>query len=406
MQRGPRDGSRGDDGYASGERTLAVGDRTRWTQREPEARPRRGPRGGALVPYAGVVVPAAPELPLAKLTYQDAGVDVKAKAALLRGISATVRSTFTDRVLGDTGAFAGLFAASFPGYREPVLVATNDGVGTKTKIARRVGRHEGIGADIVNHCVNDALVQGAEPLFFLDYFASARLDAEVFRAVVEGAAAACKAEGIALLGGETAEMPDVYVAGEYDFAGFLVGVADRARLWPRDVAPGDALVGVASSGLHTNGFSLVNRLVDRGALDLAQDPGGLGTTLGLALLAPHRPYRKPVLALRDALPVHGLSHVTGGSFRKNLPRVLPPGVGAEVDLASWTPPPLFAHLAERAGLTGTEPYEFLNMGCGLLVLVPAAEAERAAAALRAAGETAWVAGRVVEGEGVRLVGRA
>jgi phosphoribosylformylglycinamidine cyclo-ligase len=340
---------------------------------------------------------------VAKLTYRDAGVDVKGKAAMLTGIAAAVRSTFTERVCNEPGAFAGMFRASFPGMADPVLVATNDGVGTKTKIARRVGQHRGIGADIVNHCINDALVQGAEPLFFLDYFASARLDRAVFEAVVEGAAEACRAEGIALLGGETAEMPDVYVAGEYDFAGFLVGVVDRAKAWPKGVAVGDALVGVGSSGLHTNGFSLVNRLADRGDLDLGADPGGLGTSLGAALLAPHRPYRKPMLALRDRVPVHGIAHITGGSFRKNLPRVLPEGVGAEVDLRSWTPPPLFTHLSAKAGLTGEEPYEFLNMGCGLVVIVPAADARRAVDALTALGEKAWVAGRVVAGHGVRLV---
>jgi phosphoribosylformylglycinamidine cyclo-ligase len=338
-----------------------------------------------------------------RLTYRDAGVDVGAKAAMLSGIARTVRSTFTPRVLNETGAFAGMFRAQFPGMTDPVLVATNDGVGTKTKVARRVGRHRGIGADIVHHCVNDALVQGAEGLFFLDYFAAARLDRAVFEEVVEGAADACREQGLALLGGETAEMPDVYVAGEYDFAGFLVGVVDRARAWPRGVAAGDALVGVASSGLHTNGFSLVNRLVDRGDLALDADPGGLGRPLGDALLEPHRPYAKPVLALRDRVEVHGLAHVTGGSFRKNLPRVLPAGVGAEVALGSWTPPPLFRHLAERAGLVGTEPYEFLNMGCGLVVIVPPDRSAETVRALEALGERAWPIGRLVEGDGVHFV---
>ncbi len=339
-----------------------------------------------------------------KLTYKDAGVDVKAKASLLSGIAASVRSTFTDRVLNEPGSFAGLFRASFPGMTDPVLVATNDGVGTKTKIARRVGRHRGIGADIVNHCINDALVQGAEPLFFLDYFASAKLDKPVFEEVIAGAAEACRAHGIALLGGETAEMPDVYVAGEYDFAGFLVGVVDRARIWPKGVVAGDVLVGVGSNGLHTNGFSLVNRLVDRGTLDLAAEPAGLGTTVGHALLEPHRPYLRPMLALRRQVTVHGISHITGGSFAKNLPRVLPDGVGAEVDLASWTPPPLFRHLVEKAGLSGGEPYDFLNMGCGLVVIVAPADADAAVESLRASGETAWVVGRLVPGSGVRLVG--
>jgi phosphoribosylformylglycinamidine cyclo-ligase len=199
-------------------------------------------------------------------------------------------------------------------------------------------------------------------------------------------------------------MPGVYVAKEYDFAGFLVGVVDRARMWPHGVAAGDDLVGVASSGLHTNGFSLVNRLVERGDLDLARDPGGLGRSLGDALLEPHRPYAAPMLALRDRMTVHGISHITGGSLPKNLPRVLPAGVGAEIDLRSWTPPPLFRHLAERAGLGGAEPYEFLNMGCGLVVIVPGGEAQRAVRELETLGERAWPVGRLVRGEGVRFAG--
>jgi phosphoribosylformylglycinamidine cyclo-ligase len=338
-----------------------------------------------------------------KLTYEAAGVDVRAKASMLDRIGAAVRSTFSDRVLSVPGAFAGLFEARFPGMKEPVLAATNDGVGTKTRVAKRWGRHRGIGADIVNHCVNDALVQGAEPLFFLDYFASSKLDAAVFAEVIEGTAEACRSAGIALLGGETAEMPDVYVPGEYDFAGFLVGVVDRARIWPRGVAVGDALVGVASNGLHTNGFSLVNRLLDRDRLDLAADPGGLGGPLGDALLAVHRPYLAPMRGLRDRVDVHAISHVTGGSFRKNLPRVLPPGVGAEVRLDAWTPPPLFRFLAARAGLSGHEPYEFLNMGCGLVVVVADRDADATVATLADLGERAWRLGRLVARPGVHFV---
>jgi phosphoribosylformylglycinamidine cyclo-ligase len=338
----------------------------------------------------------------AKMTYEAAGVDVRAKAAMLERIGAAVRSTFRERVLSVPGAFAGLFRARFPGMEDPVLAATNDGVGTKTRVARRCGRHRGIGHDIVNHCVNDALVQGAEPLFFLDYFASSRLDPAVFAEVIEGTAEACRAAEIALLGGETAEMPDVYVPGEYDFAGFLVGVVDRARIWPRGVAPGDALVGVASDGLHTNGFSLVNRLVDRDGLDLSSRPAGFDRALGDALLVPHRSYLEPMRRLRDRIDVHAISHVTGGSFRKNLPRVLPPGVGAEIRLGSWSPPPLFRFLAERAGLSGEEPYGFLNMGCGLVVVVAERDADRTVESLHALGERAWRIGRLVPGEGVRF----
>ena len=340
---------------------------------------------------------------MSKLTYQDAGVDVRAKARLLDRIGTAVKSTFSDRVLSVPGAFAGLFAARFPGIKDPVLAATNDGVGTKTRVAKRHGKHRGIGADIVNHCINDALVQGAEPLFFLDYFAASKLDQAVFTEVIEGVADACRAYDIALLGGETAEMPDVYVPGEYDFAGFLVGVVDRARIWPKGVAVGDALIGVGSDGLHTNGFSLVNRLIDRDALDLSKDPGGLSESLGDALLRVHRPYLAPMRRLRDLLDVHAISHVTGGSFKKNLPRVLPSGVGAEIRLSSWTPPPLFRFLADRAGLSGEEPYEFLNMGCGLIVVVSPKDADAALQSLLSSGERAWPIGRLVPGAGVRFV---
>jgi phosphoribosylformylglycinamidine cyclo-ligase len=340
---------------------------------------------------------------MGRLTYRDAGVDVKAKGALLSRIAAEVRSTFTDRVMGSPGDFAGMFRARFPGCSDPVLVATNDGVGTKTRVASRVGRHEGIGRDIVHHCVNDALVQGAEPLFFLDYFASARLEPDAFEQVVRGVAAACREHGTALLAGETAEMPGTYVEGEYDVAGFLVGVVDRARAWPRGVAAGDALLGVASDGLHTNGFSLVNRLLDRDAIDLASDGGGLSEPLGDALLRPHRSYLRPLLALRDRADVHAIAHVTGGAFRKNVPRVLPEGVGAEIRRSSWEVPPLFRLLLDRAGLALDEGYDFLNMGCGLLVAVPESQADAAVAHLVESGERAWVAGRLVPGSGVRYL---
>jgi phosphoribosylformylglycinamidine cyclo-ligase len=313
-----------------------------------------------------------------------------------------VRSTFDERVVGAPGDFAGMFSARFPGMAEPVLVATNDGVGTKTRVAARAGRHEDIGRDIVHHCVNDALVQGAEPLFFLDYFASARLDPRTFESVVAGIAAACREHRTALLAGETAEMPGTYVEGEYDVAGFLVGVVDRARAWPRGVAAGDALVGVGSDGLHTNGYSFVNRLLDGG---LALDADAGGEPLAEALLRPHRSYLRPVRALRERVEVHALAHVTGGSFRKNLPRVLPAGVGGEVDLSTWSPPPVFRLLLERAGLAVEEGYDFLNMGCGRLGAGPAREADAAVRALVAAGERAWVAGRLVAGSGASLVGR-
>jgi phosphoribosylformylglycinamidine cyclo-ligase len=338
------------------------------------------------------------------LTYRDAGVDIDAKSAMIDRIGAAVKSTFGPRVLHEHGAFGGLFDARFAGMKEPILVATNDGVGTKTRIALRVGRPRGLGHDIVNHCVNDALVQGAEPLFFLDYFAASRLDPELFREVVEGMAEACRAVGAALLGGETAEMPGTYREGEVDVVGFLVGVVDRSRLWPRGVAVGDALIGIRSSGLHTNGYSLVNRVVERDRVDLAKDPGGLGEPLADALLRPHRSYLDSVRRLRDAVEIHALAHVTGGGIEENLPRVLPDGVGAVVDLASWAPNPVFAWLVRASGTERREAYRVWNMGCGMLVAVAARDADRALRTLRDGGDDAWLAGRLEKGNGVRFTG--
>jgi phosphoribosylformylglycinamidine cyclo-ligase len=334
---------------------------------------------------------------LAIITYKDAGVDIDRKSAMIDGIGAAVRSTFSGRVLHEHGAFGGLFQARFPGMTDPVLVATNDGVGTKTRLALRAGRVRGLGHDIVNHCVNDALVQGAEPLFFLDYFAAGRLDAATFQEVVEGMAEACRAAGAALLGGETAEMPGTYRDGEVDVVGFLVGVVDRPKLWPRGVVAGDALVGIRSHGLHTNGYSLANRVVEARRLDLAADPGGLGETLGDALLRPHRSYLPAVARIRDAVEVHALAHVTGGGIEENLPRVLPEGVRAVVDLASWTPNPVFRWLVGASGIDRAEAYHVLNMGCGMIVALPAAHAARAVALLAEGGDEAWVVGRLEAG---------
>jgi phosphoribosylformylglycinamidine cyclo-ligase len=337
-------------------------------------------------------------------TYREAGVDIRAKEAAIDRLGPLVRSTFSSRVLHEHGSFGGLFSARFAGLSDPVLVATNDGVGTKTRVAIRARRLRGLGHDIVNHCVNDDLVQGAEPLFFLDYFAANRLDPKVLEEVVAGMAEACRAAGAALLGGETAEMPGVYAEGEIDIVGFMVGVVDRPRIWPRGVAAGDALVAIRSDGLHTNGFSLVNRVLDRDRLDLERDPGGLGEPLADALLRPHRSYLRPILALREEVEVHALAHITGGSIRKNLPRVLPDGVGAVVDLSTWTPNPVFRWLVGAAGMDRAEAYQVLNMGCGMLVAVPDRDARRAVEVLRASGEDAWVAGRLESGSGVRLAG--
>jgi phosphoribosylformylglycinamidine cyclo-ligase len=335
------------------------------------------------------------------MTYRDAGVDIDKKMAAVGGIGGLVRSTFGPRVLHDLGAFGGMFSGAFPDMADPILVATNDGVGTKVRTGVRARRVRGLGQDIVNHCVNDILVQGAEPLFFLDYFASSVLEPAVFEEVIAGIVDACRAAGAALLGGETAEMPGVYAPGEFDIVGCIVGVVDRAAIWPRGVAAGDTLIGVRSDGLHTNGFSLVNRLIERDGLDLDADPGGLGESLADALLRPHRSYLAPMRAVREQVEVHALAHITGGGLDDNVPRVLPEGIGAEIDRGTWTPNPVFGWIRETAGIDAAEAYHVFNMGCGLVVVVGADEADTALAALEAAGEDAWVMGRLVEGAGVR-----
>ena len=336
------------------------------------------------------------------LTYRDAGVDIDRKADMIDRIGDLVKSTFHPGVLHTLGAYGGMCTGLFPHLKDPVLVATNDGVGTKVRTAVRAGKVRGLGHDIVNHCINDALVQGAQPLFFLDYFAANKLDDHVFQEVLAGMCEALRACGAALLGGETAEMPGVYAAGEFDVVGFLVGVVERASIWPRRVAAGDVLLGVRSNGLHTNGFSLVNRLIERDALDVHADPGGLGETLAEALLRPHRSYLKPVNALAQVVDVHALAHITGGGIQDNLPRVLPAGVGAEVDRTTWTPNPVFRWILARTGIDAAEAFHVFNTGCGLIVAVARAEQERALASLKASGEEAWVVGRLVPGEGVRF----
>lgn len=338
------------------------------------------------------------------LTYRDAGVDIDKKEQVLKRIGPLVKATYSARVLHEHGAFGGLFDGRFDELDDPILVATNDGVGTKVRLGIRTGRTRLLGHDIVNHCVDDILVQGAEPLFFLDYFASSILDPAQFEELVTGLAEACKAVGAALLGGETAEMPGVYAKGEGDIVGFLVGLVDRSRLWPRDVADGDALVGIRSDGLHTNGYSLVNRILDEQMPDLDADPGGLGESLADALCRPHRSYLDAIRRLREEVRIHALAHITGGGLEGNLPRVLPAGLGAVVDRATWTPNPVFDWLRKAGGIEREEAYRVFNMGCGLVVTLPAADAERAVEVLEAGGDDAWVMGRIEKREGVRLEG--
>jgi len=317
--------------------------------------------------------------------YKDAGVDVSRATDALSRIKDRVRATNRPEVIGDIGAFGGLFR--FSGFRDGVLVATTDGVGTKLELARLLDRHESVGADLVNHCVNDALAMGAEPLFFLDYFSTSRIDPGVFARVVGGMADACRAQGVALLGGETAEMPGMYADGAYDLAGFLVGAVERDRvLDPATVVAGDVLIGLPSTGLHTNGYTLARAICDRRAeaegidvIDLlnAPRPELRGGSLADALLAVHRCYLDDIRVLRAAATVRSIAHLTGGGWEGNLPRALPDGLGAAVARDSWTVPPLFRWLAGAGAVAGGECYDTWNMGIGLVAIVAAAD-ERAA----------------------------
>lgn len=331
-------------------------------------------------------------------TYADAGVDIEAGNRAVAMMRDAVRSTYSPRVLVGVGAFGGLFDASdLPA--NAVLVASTDGVGTKVKLASAAGRFDTIGQDIVNHCVNDILVQGARPLFFLDYIASSRLDPQMMAQIVEGIAMACRMAGCALLGGETAEMPGVYHEGEFDLVGTVVGVVSRDDILPRHIEPGDVLLGLASSGPHTNGYSLIRRVL--AGLSLDTEFEGV-VSLGDALLAPHRCYRPAIHRLRAAgVPVRGLIHITGGGFVDNIPRVLPEGTAAIVHRDAWPVPPIFRLIQERGNIDTDEMYRVFNMGIGMIVVVPVEAARPAQMAL---GEESWVIGEVVRGQrGVAIV---
>jgi phosphoribosylformylglycinamidine cyclo-ligase len=334
------------------------------------------------------------------LTYRDAGVDIDAGNALVERIKPAVKTTLRPEVLSGLGGFGGLFAVP-AGYRQPVLVAGTDGVGTKLKLALRAGIHGGVGIDLVAMCVNDVVVPGAEPLFFLDYYATGRLDVDVAAAVVEGIAEGCRQAGAALIGGETAELPGMYDGGDYDLAGFCVGIVERDRIVDgSSVAPGDAIIGLASSGPHSNGFSLIRRVLERSGADLDAplDGGTGGPTLAETLLAPTRIYVRPVLDLLAAQRVSALAHITGGGLPENLPRVLPEGTRAVVDTASWTMPAVFRWLAEAGNVARQEMYRTFNCGLGMALVVPRDRAEDALALLSGAGETAWIAGRIEAGD--------
>jgi phosphoribosylformylglycinamidine cyclo-ligase len=335
------------------------------------------------------------------MDYKSSGVDIDAGNEVVRRIKGLARSTFTPGVLSEIGSFGGLFRLEPGEFADPVMVASADGVGTKLKVAFLANRHDTVGEDLVNHCVNDILVQGARPLFFLDYLATGRLAPDVAEQIVAGIARGCRANGCALLGGETAEMPGFYAAGEYDLAGFIVGAVDRVRLVNgATLQAGDALIGLPSTGLHTNGYSLARQIVFDG-LNLTVDSvlPGIGTTVADALLAVHRSYLRviePLLARPEL--VRGLAHITGGGITDNLPRIFPPGVGARIDRRAWEVPALFRFLGEAGHVPVDDMYRSFNMGIGLIVACRAASASDVMAMLERQGETPRIIGELVPGE--------
>ena len=330
------------------------------------------------------------------LTYKDAGVDIDAGNDLVQRIKPHVEKTRRPEVMASIGGFGGLFAFPVDRYKEPVLVSGTDGVGTKLKLALDMNVHDTIGYDLVGMCVNDVLVCGAEPLFFLDYYATGHLDVDVAEAVVAGIARACKDCGAALVGGETAELPGMYSGGDYDLAGFCVGAVERSEMITGEtVAAGDALIGIGSSGCHSNGYSLARKVVETSGASL--DTPLAETTLGLALLAPTRLYVKPVLELMKKVPIKAMAHITGGGLPENLPRVLPKGIGARIDGKSWTRPEIFAWLQEQGNIEDREMYRTFNCGLGMVLVVDADKAEQCIAELIGLGEKAWHIGETVSG---------
>jgi phosphoribosylformylglycinamidine cyclo-ligase len=338
--------------------------------------------------------------PAAPVTYADAGVDIDRANRTKQRIKYLAHKTFTRGVLSEIGGFGGLFAVDKTKYLDPVLVSSVDGVGTKLKIAFEMGLHSTVGADLVNHCVNDIAVQGAAPLFFMDYLATGKLEPTIAEKVVEGIADACKHNGCALIGGETAEMPGFYPNGEYDLAGFIVGVVERDRIITgKDVQIGDVVLGMASNGLHTNGYSLARKLLFEVARYSPDDyVNEIKNKVGNELMRTHKSYWPALKKLIDAQCVSALAHITGGGITENLPRVLPRGTAAAIDLGSWTVPPLFEHLRELGNVPQEEMLRTFNMGLGMLLVVPLAKFKKAQTVLERVGEKAVTIGRIVKGE--------
>lgn len=332
--------------------------------------------------------------------YKNAGVDIAAGNEAVERMKKHVKRTYRPEVMTDLGGFGALFGLNKDKYEEPVLVSGTDGVGTKLKIAFAADRHDTIGIDAVAMCVNDIVVQGAEPLFFLDYLACDKVVPEKIEAIVAGIAEGCHQAGCALIGGETAEMPGMYSEGEYDIAGFTVGVADKAKLVTgADIAAGDTVIGLASSGVHSNGFSLVRKLLlEQEGYSLNDVLPELGAPLADVLLAPTKIYVKPLLALLEQLPVKGMAHITGGGFIENIPRVLPEGVDVEINYGSWPILPIFGLMQDKGNVSNRDMFTTFNMGIGLVLVVNSADGERALELLKASGEEAYIIGKVTEGE--------
>jgi phosphoribosylformylglycinamidine cyclo-ligase len=335
------------------------------------------------------------------MDYRDAGVDISAADNAKERIKRAARGTFNAGVLSEIGSFGGLFRPDFQALKEPVLVSSTDGVGTKIQVARAMNVHDTVGYDLVAHCVNDILVQGATPLFFLDYLALGRMDPDRVEAVVAGVARGCQEFGCPLIGGETAEMPGTYADDDYDLAGFIVGVVDRAKALPARVAENDLLLGLPSAGLHTNGYSLARKALFEQAGHRAETVlPELGTSVGAALLAPHRSYLAALEGLIERGRIHALAHITGGGFPGNIPRVLPDGLGARIRRGSWEVPALFRLIQQAGGVSDDEMFRTFNMGIGMVVAVAPGDLHEVEHSLERRGEPSFVIGSVVSGSGV------
>lgn len=337
-----------------------------------------------------------------EVTYADAGVNIDAGNALVERIKPLAKATSRAGIMGGIGGFGALFDLKSAGFKDPVLVSGTDGVGTKLKIAQALNKHDTIGIDLVAMCVNDLVVQGAEPLFFLDYYASSPLDVDVAENVIKGIAEGCRQSGCALVGGETAEMPGLYQAGEYDLAGFAVGAVERSEILPKDVTVGDVIIGLASSGLHSNGYSLVRHIIKQQNFDLKSSAN---QRIAADLLTPTRLYVKSCLAAIKSGGVHALVHVTGGGITENTPRVLPDNVSAQIHLDSWKRPEIFNWLQARSNgsISDTEMLRTFNCGIGMLLVVDKNKADSILATVREAGETAYLVGSIVEKKACRVV---